>query len=360
MQEQIQSVLDHLVAEGNERGVQLAVYKDGKLAVDCWAGVANAADGTPVNGETLFPIFSTGKGVAATVVHLLVERGLISYETRIEEVWPEFGASGKAEITLRQALNHSAGIPHMPRGIGFEEMCDWDTMCARIAGLTPLWEPGTKVEYHAMTYGWIVGEVARRVDGRSFAQLMEEEIKGPLGMEGIYMGIPDAVESRVAILEHPGCGVPEVKTEGPEAVPSWMGPLYDIMNRADVRRACIPASSGIGNARSIARHYAALLPGGVDGVSLLPERRIRLATERQKPEPTASDSPRRWALGYQICAGYPLVSSRMSAFGHDGFGGSMGFADPEVGLAVGFVRNLYGMEDKRGEIFGVVREVLGL
>jgi len=143
-------------------------------------------------------------------------------------------------------------------------------------------------------------------------------------------------------------------------VPSWMGPLYDIMNRPDVRRACIPATAGIGNARSIARHYAALLPGGVDGISLLPEHRIRLATERQGPEPGSEDSPKQWALGYQICAAYPFFGNRVSTFGHDGFGGSIGFADPELRLAVGFTRNLYGAEDKRAAIFGELRKELGL
>ncbi|MEI6491462.1 MAG: serine hydrolase domain-containing protein [Verrucomicrobiota bacterium] len=345
MQKRIQAILDRSVSEGKERGVQFAAYLDGKLAVDASSGIANPADGSKVDGSTLFPVFSTTKGIAATVVHLLVERRLISYDTPIADLWPEFGVRGKQLITLRQALNHSAGIPQMPGEIGFAEMCDWDTICKAVAGLPPLWEPGTRIEYHAMTYGWIVGEVARRVDGRSFAQLVDDEIKRPLGAEDLYVGIPDAVEDRVAILEHPGCPIPDPHVTTPESVPSWMGPLYGIMNRPDVRRACIPASSGIASARSIALHYAALLPGGIDGLSLLPPDRIRIATQPQAPEKPAGDFEKNRGLGYGLGSEESFMGCRTIGFGHGGFGGSLGFAYPEARLAIGFTRNLFANAD---------------
>ena len=345
IQTRVQAILDRAVSEGKERGVQFAAYLNGKPAVDAWSGIANAADGSKVDGSTLFPVFSTTKGIAATVVHLLVERGLVSYDTPIADVWPEFGVHGKHLITLRQALNHSAGVPQMPRGIGFAEMCDWDTISTAIARLTPLWEPGTRIEYHAMTYGWIVGEVARRVDGRPFAQLLEEELKRPLGDEDLYVGISDAVEERVAILEHPGCPIPDPDTTIPESVPSWMGPLYGIMNRPDVRRACIPASGGIASARSIARHYAALLPGGIDGVSLLPLERIRVATQPQAPEKPGGDYEKNRALGYLLGPEESFFGSRTIGFGHGGFGGSLAFAYPEARLTIGFTRNLFANPD---------------
>lgn len=360
MQRRIQLLLNQVVSEGTERGVQFAAYLDGKLVVDAWSGAVTADGGANVDGDTLFPIFSTTKGIAATVAHLLVERGLISYETPVSKVWPEFGRCGKDGITLRQVLNHSSGVPQMPGGIGFKEMCDWDTICGAIAGLSPLWEPGTKIEYHAMTFGWVVGEVARRVDGRPFGQIVEEEIKHPLGIEGFYVGIPDAVEPRVAILEYPGCEIPDRNATGPEAIPSWMGPLYDIMNRHDVRRACIPATTGIANARSIARHYAALLSGGVDGVSLLPTSRVHLAIEPQAPANPKGAYPDNQGLGYQFIndSALTVLGRRENAFGHAGFGGSVGFADPELRLAAGFTRNLLGERNTLSVILHELRAAM--
>lgn len=343
MQKKIQTLLNQLVSDGKERGLQVAAYVDGKLAVNAWAGVADASSGRLVEEGTLFPVFSTTKGMAATIIHQIVERGLISYETPIAEVWPEFGANGKERITLRQALNHSSGIPQMPAGIGHNELCDWETMCGKIAGLKPLWPPGTRMEYHAMTYGWIVSELARRVDGRPFSQLLEEEICRPLGIKTMFVGIPDEVESQVATLEEPNAK-PPTDDGKPQSVPFFIPPLADWMNRSDARRACIPASSGIMNAHAIARHYAALLPGGVDGIELLPPERVRLATEMQKPEhPENGDYPKDWGLGYHI-GGNGAYYGGASAFGHAGYGGSDGFADPELRLAVGWTKNLFEHE----------------
>lgn len=345
-QGRIQVVSDSLVSEGKERGVQVAAYVDGQLIVNAWAGVADAATGRLVDERTLFPVFSTTKGMAATLIHLLAERGQLSYDKPISNIWPEFGAHGKERITVRQALNHSSGIPQMPCGVGHKELCDWDTMCAKIAGLEPLWPPGTRIEYHAMTYGWIVGEIARRVDGRPFPQLLDEEICRPLGLDTMFTGIPDEAEPRVAILEEPGAIVPTDDGK-PQPVPVGIRPLYAWMNRGDARRACIPASNGIMNAHAIARHYAALLPGGVDGVELLPPDRVRLATEMQKPDhPESDDYPKCWGLGYQIGA-VDSIYGGLSAFGHQGYGGSIGFADPQLGLAVGFTKNLFKEDSMR-------------
>ena len=297
MQNQIQTLLNRLVSEGRERGLQVAAYVDGRLVVNAWAGVADARSGRLVDEKTLFPVYSTTKGIAATLIHQIVERGLISYETPIATVWPEFGANGKEQVTLRQVLNHSSGVPQMPAGIGFTELCDWNVMCEKIAALKPLWPPGTRMEYHAMTYGWIVGEVARRVDGRPFTQLLEEEICRPLGVDTMFVGIPDEVEDRVAILEEYGIDPQPPEDGRPQSVPASLGPLHAWMNRPDVRRACIPASNGIMNAHAIARHYAALLPGGVDGIQLLPPDRVKLATALQKPDhPQGEDYPKDWGL----------------------------------------------------------------
>ncbi|MEI8341921.1 MAG: serine hydrolase domain-containing protein [Verrucomicrobiota bacterium] len=355
MQQPIQTLLNRLVSEGKERGLQVAAYVDGVLVVNAWAGVADFHTGLPVDESTLFPVFSTTKGMVATVIHLLAERGLLSYDTPVSKIWPKFGVNGKEQITVRQVLNHSSGIPQMPAGIGFEELCDWDLMCAKIAGQAPIWPPGTRMEYHAMTYGWILGEVARRTDGRTFARLLEDEICRPLGIQTMFAGIPDAVESRVAVLEEYELGTPPPDDGKPQSVPASLGPLHAWMNRPDVRRACVPASNGIMNALAIARHYAALLPGGVDGVELLPPARVRLATEMQKPDhPQGDDYPKNWGLGYAI-GGNDSLYGDVSAFGHAGYGGSNGFADPQSGLAVGITKNLYHKEDTAGMILKELR-----
>lgn len=354
-QQKIQSLLNKLVQDGRERGVQVAAYLDGELVVDAWAGIADVESGRPVDGETLFPIFSTGKGIVATIIHILVERGKLAYETRIADVWPEFGAHGKENITVNQALWHTSALPYMPDGLAPSDLCDWEAMCAAIAGLKPAWEPGTRSEYHAVTYGWIVGEVARRVDGRPLQQLIREEICEPLGMSNLFIGIPDEAEPRVAILEEifdsPEAQIPPPPSAGPQAISPWMWPLHAWMNQPEARRACIPGSNAIATARSVARHYAALLPCGVDGVELLPPERVRLATQFQ-----GTKFPERVG-GYHFFGEYS--DTRLSTFGHGGYGGSTGFADRQYRLAVALTKNLYSKQGAQDLIVTELREALG-
>jgi CubicO group peptidase (beta-lactamase class C family) len=359
IEQTIQSLLNQFIEEDLERGVQVAVFLNGELAVDAFAGIADPATGRQVNGKTLFPIFSTTKGMAATLVHLLVERGKISYDTRIAEVWPEFAAHGKGGITLRHALNHTAGIPHVPTGIGHAELCNWETICAAIADLKPISPPGMEWAYHAITYGWIVGEIARRVDGRPFPQLLHDEICVPLNLTNeLFVGIPDEVEPRVAILEakvDESANQPLPNNATPQAIPALVQPLHQWMNRPDARRACIPASNGIMTAHAIAKHYAALLPGGVNGVELLPPARIRLATEPQWPgNSQPGDPPMGQRLGYTVGNQFSKA-----AFGNGGHGGSIGFADLEQGLAFGFTRNRFVSDASLPKIFETLRTVIG-
>ena len=353
-QTQVQQLLDQLTSRGIERGLQVAAYVNGKLVVSAWSGVADAATGTPVDEGTLFPVFSTTKGMMATIIHQLAERGLLTYEQPVSAFWPEFGANGKQGITLRQVLNHSSGIPQMPRELGVTEVCDWDLVCAKIAALPPAWPPGTRIEYHPMTYGWILGEVARRITGRTVNQLVQDDICWPLGIDSMFVGIPDEVESRVAILEEPDAVQPVDDGQLIITVPVSLGPLYSWMNRPDARRACIPASNGIMNAVAIARHYAALLPGGVDGVELLPPERVRIATEPQKPDhPDSDDFPKNRVLGYEIGG-----EGDGWNFGHGGYGGSKGFAEPKLNLAIGFTKNLFHKEETGGLIVRKLREAV--
>ncbi|MCX6021948.1 MAG: serine hydrolase [Chloroflexi bacterium] len=363
-QGQVQQMLDSLVANGTELGLQAAAYLNGKLVIDAWAGLADEATGRPVDGDTLFTVFSASKGITATCIHIAAERGLLDYDTPIAHYWPEFAAHRKERATVRHALAHQVGIPQMPEGVTPEMICDWDTMCAAIADLTPLWEPGTKAGYHALTYGWILGEVLRRADGRPIAQFLNDEIGGPLGIGDMFFGITDEVEPRVAILKD------AQQREGLGSAAVW--------NRPDIRRAVIPAGGGIMNARALARHYAALAQGGeIDGVRLLTPERLRIAT---RLETDASDqvlgpgypTPVRRALGYQLggprhpATAYQTASGqRLTSFGHPGAGGTMAFADPEIGFAFAMTKNLTrvsvpGVPDAAVLVAEATRRALGI
>jgi CubicO group peptidase (beta-lactamase class C family) len=239
----------------------------------------------------------------------------------------------------------------MPPVAGPADICDWDSICRGIADLAPLWQPGTVSCYHAFTYGWILGEVARRVDGRSFGQIVQEEICAPVGITALHLGIPDAVEARVAPLEATQTAAPpepppsadplSPETLWPRIVPPSLLPLHEVFNRPDVRRACIPAAGGVMNARAIARHYAALASGVLDGVRLLSPARIVEASTVQASDPGLGESqPWYRALGY-FRFGDPVSPSggRRTLFGHGGAGGSLGFADLMHHFAFGLTKN---------------------
>lgn len=337
VQIEVQRLFDRLVAEDKERGLQAAVYFRGELVVHAWAGLADPVRGVMVDGRTLFPVFSCGKGVTATLIHRLVERGVLAYDQPIASVWPEFGAAGKDAVTVRHALNHTAGLHLMPAGLDYAMLCNWDTLCTVVARMAPVWAPGSRAEYHAITFGWILGGLACRATGRTFDQLLEEEIRAPIGLKDMFIGITDEVEARVAVLEEIGTpGVFPAGADVLQSVPDWLQPLYIFMNRPDVRRACIPASNGIMSAHDLARHYAALLPGGVEGVALLPPSRVARVRETGGPHMQGISS---WGLGYGLGGEGSVMGHRETCFGHGGHGGSLGFVDLDHELAVGFVRN---------------------
>jgi CubicO group peptidase (beta-lactamase class C family) len=325
-------LLDGLVASGAEVGLQVAAYRDGELVLDIWAGIADETTGRAVDGDTLFVVFSATKGVLATAIHLLAERGAIDYEAPVARYWPAFGAHGKERITLRQALAHQAGIPQLPPGLPPEQMCDWEAMCATIADLVPLWEPGSRTIYHGMTFGWILGEVLRRVDGRDVRTFVHQEIAGPLRVSDLHVGTTLDLTPRLARLRNAAAGPPAAET--------W--------NRADLRQAIIPAAGGQFNARSLARLYAALANGGsLDGSRLFGPERIAVARLQQTRPADAAEIGMAFGLGYRLGSPvYPewgllrALGTDPRVFGHTGAGGSLGFADPERRFAFALTKNL--------------------
>ncbi len=345
--QRVQKALDDLVKSGEELGLQVAAYLDGELVIDAWAGLADEGTGRKVDGDTLFTIFSTSKGVTATCIHILADRGAIDYEKPIAYYWPEFAAKGKGEATVRHGLTHQIGIPQMPEGVTPESMCDWEATCKAIANLEPLWKPGTKTGYHAITFGFILGEVLRRVDGRSIARFVQEEINRPLGINDLYFGIPDAVEGRVATLKNapapPDSPTPEPGSLRLRAIPARVTTTGEVWNRKDVRRASIPAAGGITNARSLARHYAALADmGGLGKSRLMSAERVEIARALQTEDrDEVLEQSIAKGLGYFLGgAGRPAIGPTAKSFGHPGAGGSLGFCHPEHHLAVGFAKTL--------------------
>lgn len=355
-----QALLEDIVASDAEVGLQVAAYHHGEKIVDAWAGAADMESGALVDGDTLFTVYSAGKGVAATAVHILAEQGKLDYDAPIATYWPEFAQHGKDGVLVRHALAHTAGLPHMPPGYGQYDVTDWALMCDLIAGAELLYPPGETLSYHAMTFGWIVGGLAERADGRPFPQIVAEEIAEPLGLNGLYFGVPESDLHRVATLVED----PELREIFVElATHSDIAPgnaLTDArMNQTDMRQACLPAYGLCTNARSLARVYAAFIGDGVDGVRLLsPERRIKATTVEAEGMDASTGMDSCFALGYELGGPEGVFGPRRSAFGHPGYGGSYGFADPDYRLAVGLTKNRLTMSEPReGTSWSIVHHI---
>ncbi|GAA4088499.1 serine hydrolase domain-containing protein [Actinomadura miaoliensis] len=350
LQAQVQQAIEQMVESGAERGVQVAVYQHGKPVVEAAAGVADPDTGRAVTLGTVFYNWSIGKAATATVVHVLVERGLFGYDTPVAELWPEFAAHGKGGVTVQHALNQTAGVPGIPLDSTIEDLCDWEKMCAAVADAEPWWEAGTKIGYHAYTFGYILGEVVRRVTGRPISRVLEEEVAGPLGVSGeLYFGMPASEHGRLARLEDapmPEGQAPEAEAFGEmpadlplfRSAPMHAFPTAALGNRTDMLEADIPAG-GKTSARAMARLYAALLDE-VDGVRLIsPERLAEVTAPSASGPDQVFGMPTTWGLGYSV--GFPMDPELDSPtlFGVGGVGGSFACGDTATGIAFALTKN---------------------
>ncbi|WP_232665796.1 serine hydrolase domain-containing protein [Pseudonocardia sp. TRM90224] len=349
LESDVQAVLDQRVESGTERGLQAAVYRDGQLVVDAVAGIADVTTGRPVTSDTPFFATSTGKGVTATVVHVLVERGALGYDTRIADLWPEFAANGKGTATVADALTHRVGVPGLPVELTPDAFLDWDAMCALIAGAKPWWQPGTRTGYHAQTFGWIIGEIVRRATGRRISEVLRDEVAGPLGVaDELFFGVPAEHVGRLARLEEQPAPEGEVEEisfgEPADAHDGWVWappacmPTAEYGNRADIMRTDVPAGATM-TARAVARMYAALMHD-VDSVRLISPARLEAATEViVEGHDEIFGMPVRRALGYAR-DGLGVDEGSQTVFGMAGSGGCAAYADLATGVSIALMKNV--------------------
>ncbi|MGW3913571.1 serine hydrolase domain-containing protein [Streptomyces sp. NPDC005070] len=335
-----------------DRGAAVTVYRDGHKVVDLWGGTRDVDGTEPWERDTAQIVRSATKGVAAAVLLLLAQRGRLDPDAPVAAYWPEYKAHGKEHTRVRHLLAHRAGVPAVDRPLTPAEAADPDLTAAAVAAQTPAWAPGAAHGYHAQTYGWLTGELVRRVTGRTIGRWIAEELARPLDLD-LWVGLPEAVAGRVGrVAQTEAPATPGgLKTRPKRAVSDAYADPGSLTRRAFAaitpmpdendpayRAAALPASNGIATADGLARFYAALI-GEVDGVRLFTPETLSAARSEQSAGPDrVLVVNTRFGLGYMLHGGAsPLLSP--GSFGHPGRGGALGFADPESGIAFGYVTN---------------------
>ncbi|MFM7679047.1 MAG: serine hydrolase domain-containing protein [Roseiflexaceae bacterium] len=328
----VAAIVAPLQQQGEEHGIQVCAYHRGQRIIDYASGTRNAS-GAAITPDTLTFCWSMTKGITALCIHILAERGQLEYDDLVCRYWPEFAQQGKQFITIRQFLAHTSGMCHMPQ-VSVAEMCDWDGMCERFAAMPPVYHPGETPAYHAISYGWLVGEVVRRVSGRSLTQFVQDEICAPLGISDLHIGLPAARVADCADLSYDNLPHPlNLDAVGADLMRTNPDTFA---NRADVRQACMPGINMLSSARALVQVYASLVGTGVNGVRLLPTRRVDMVRSVQRLSVDALVGFRMaMGLGYQLPdhTDPSSMSNRRGVFGHGGWGGSTAFADPDYDFA---------------------------
>jgi CubicO group peptidase (beta-lactamase class C family) len=337
-------------ATHGETGAAVALYVDGRPVVDLWAGYADAERTQPWPRDAIVNVYSTTKGITALCAHRLVDQGRLDLDAPVATYWPEFAQAGKATVPVRQLLSHRAGLPAVRRELQPSDIYDWHTMTAALAEQEPWWEPGTRHGYHALTYGWLVGEVIRRITGKSVGTYFRDEIAAPLDID-FHLGLSDGVLRRVIPLIPPPPPTAEqisLFTEILKDLTSLLAQAFinpplapDAMNSPEWRRAEIPAANGHTNARALARLYGALANGGtLSGFRLLSQAAIERALQEQSDGLDAVlPLHTRFGLGFMLSTPQEKLGPNPRSFGHGGMGGSLSFADPDAHIGFGYVMN---------------------
>jgi CubicO group peptidase (beta-lactamase class C family) len=352
--EPVCDVFEANLASGREVGAAVAVYHHGAPVVELAGGLFDETGDVPYSSDTLQLVFSTTKGLTAIAVALCVQRGLLDYGAPVVEYWPEFAANGKDTVTVAQLLSHQAGLAAVDGPLTIDQVVDWDHMVGVLAAQAPLWEPGTGHGYHAVTYGWLAGELVRRVDpkGRSLGAFVAEEVAAPVGAEA-WIGLPPEQDARVSpLVTEPPSTDPAIRAlmqqfMGPDTLAGRalflngaFSPGDPVWNSSDFHRAELPAANGISTAASLARIYSACVDD-VDGVRLLEPATVRSAGATVTPDGEPDRVlvfPTTFGMGFMTSGPFtPMLGE--GSFGHAGAGGSLAFAHPESGIGFGYAMN---------------------
>lgn len=375
--ESVRDAFESAFAGKPDMGAALAVRHDGRTIVDIWGGVADERTRRPWLDDTLSVIFSCTKGLVSILAARLVQEGRLDYQARVTDYWPEFGAAGKSDVRVKDLLAHRSGVsaPRVP--LTADDVLHWDRVVTELAAQEPLWEPDTGYAYHAITHGWLVGEVIRRITGRSVGQYFAELVANQLRAEA-WIGLPPALHERVAHMQVGSTlaqltrQLADARTPGridwsneamtlggaftPELITESGG-----FNSPAIQSAEIPGAGGIATARALAAAWSSTIIE-TDGVRLLENSTITLATQVQSEGAPVWDVPGpwpRWGMGFQLDSEARRYLSS-SGFGHDGAGGQCAFADPAYGIGFAFLTNqLEAIEDLRAtRIIDALREAL--
>lgn len=367
---------------GRELGAAVAVVRDGRLVVDLWAGTADRLTGRPWTGDTPAIVYSCTKGLTTIAMYRLVEEGRLDLDAPVARYWPGFAANGKAKITVRHVLSHRAGLPALDRTLSREELLAWDPVIEAIEAQRPLWEPGTAYTYHAKTFGWLAGEVIRRVTGMSPGTWFRRSVAEAAGA-GARIGVPVEEQAIVARTEAPwpapdGVPPPPPMTETQVRAVTMNGviPFPDVdgevsYNAPDIRAAELPGGNGIASARDLAVIYGACVSDRARGGDRAPGGRLlsrasiddALVLRSSGPELLGPhDGSGRWGTGFMLDSPpfRPMLGPR--SFGHDGAGGLLGFGDDEHAVGFGYVTNQMGGpgDDRVQRLVAALRSSLGV
>ncbi|WP_417512376.1 serine hydrolase domain-containing protein [Microbacterium sp.] len=361
---------ERAIDESPGGGGAVAVYIDGDCVLDAWSGLADRRHNRPWLEQTASVVFSCTKGLLAILTHRLVERGLLDLDATVATYWPEFMTAGKAEISVSDLLTHRAGLAAFDEPVTFEELLDWRRMIARLEAQKPLWTPGSTYSYHAITYGWLLGEVLHRVTGKTTDALFDDVFVQGLGAE-VALGAAAAAPGRAHVEVGRSSFVDEPRTEKEhwDRLTLTLGGALPVdlvgegagFNRDDVLVAGLPSAGAVATARGLAKIWSATVRS-TDGVRLLDDATIAEQTRPQsegEPYFTVPGPWSRWGSGYMLPSDRrPLLGAQ--SFGHDGAGGQLGFADRELGVGFGFVTNWLsdGQDRRANSIVDALREAL--
>ena len=339
----VKETFEKLYQEDREIGSCFAVYKDGNPLVELWGGFQDKDKTKPWQKDNLVTVYSTTKGVAAFCIALAMEKGLLKYEEKVSTYWPEFASNGKEDITVGMLMSHQAGICS-PETRNVDDYYNQNLMAEKLAGMTPIWEPGTASGYHSMTFGWLTSELILRVTGKSLGTFFREEV-GDQHEIDFFIGLPESEDHRVAelvpfeIVRNENSEQQKIElTEAQKSQRNSAGTL-DIQNTKAWRQAEIPSANGQGNARGLAKFYSLIVPED-NSLKLLKDDTVNQMTTMQiEGRDLVLAVQVRWGVGFILNKHKVIYGPVESAFGHSGYGGSCAFGDPENKIGVSYVMN---------------------